>query len=91
MTGDEAVALDEVEVVIPNLKKRYSGGTAVNRTIAPLIGKRCGAAWFGPDRPEGIAGLSFADLLRLRFVPAKRRPCASGTPAATPRCCSGFF
>ena len=33
----EAVALDELEVIIPNLKKRYSGGTAVNRTIAPLI------------------------------------------------------
>ena len=74
MTGDEAVALDEIEVVIPNLKKRYSGGTAVNRTIAPLISKRCRAVWFGPDRPEGIEGLSLGGLLRLRFRRRERRP-----------------
>ena len=74
MTGDEAVAVDEIEVVIPNLKKRYSGGTAINRTIAPLIGKRCGAVWFGPDRPEGIEDLSLGGLLKLRSRPPKRRP-----------------
>ena len=74
MTGEETIALDEIEVVIPNLKRRYSGGTAVNRTIAPLIGRRCGAVWFGPDRPEGIEGLSFGGLLQLRFKPPKRRP-----------------
>jgi mannosyltransferase len=62
-------ALDELEVIIPNLNWRYSGGTAVNRTIAPLIAKRWRAAWLGPDRPEGIAGLSLSDLLRLRFRP----------------------
>jgi mannosyltransferase len=60
-------ALDELEVIIPNLNWRYSGGTAVNRTIAPLIAERWRAAWFGPDRPEGIAGLGLSDLLRLRF------------------------
>jgi mannosyltransferase len=62
-------ALDELEVVIPNLNWRYSGGTAVNRTIAPLIAKRWRAAWLGPDRPEGIGGLSLSDLMRLRFRP----------------------
>ena len=67
-------ALDEIEVIIPNLKRRYSGGTAVNRTIAPLIAERCRAAWFGLDRPQGVAGLSVGDLLRLRFRPPKRRP-----------------
>ena len=51
-------ALGELEVIIPNLNWRYSGGTAVNRTIAPLIAKRWRAAWLGPDRPEGIAGFS---------------------------------
>ncbi len=74
MTGDEGVALDEIEVVIPNLKRRYSGGTAANRTIAPLIARRCKAVWFGPDRPDGIDALSFGGLLRLRFDPPKRRP-----------------
>jgi len=62
-------ALGALEVVIPNLNWRYSGGTAVNRTIAPLIAKRWRAAWWGPDQPEGIAGLSLGDLVRLRFRP----------------------
>jgi mannosyltransferase len=62
-------ALDELEVIIPNLNWRYSGGTAVNRTIAPLIAKRWRAAWFGPDKPDGIATLSLRDLVRLRFRP----------------------
>ena len=62
--------LDALEVVIPNLNWRYSGGTAVNRTIAPLIAERWRAAWCGPDRPDGIEGLTLSDLVRLRF----RRP-----------------
>ena len=62
-------ALDALEVVIPNLNWRYSGGTAVNRTIAPLIAARWRTAWLGPDRPEGIAGLTLSDLARLRFRP----------------------
>jgi mannosyltransferase len=60
-------ALNALEVIIPNLNWRYSGGTAVNRTIAPLIAKRWRAAWCGPDRPDGIATLSLSDLVRLRF------------------------
>ncbi len=73
MTAERRIAADEIEVVIPNLKKRYSGGTAVNRTIAPLISKRCRAVWFGPDRPDGIQSLSLVALLQLRFVPPKGR------------------
>jgi mannosyltransferase len=65
--SENSVDLDGLEVIIPNLKKRYSGGTAVNRTIAPLIAERCQAAWFGPERPLGIADLSVADLMRLRL------------------------
>ena len=65
-------ALDALEVVIPNLNWRYSGGTAVNRTIAPLIAKRWRAAWCGPDQPEGIARLTLSDLVRLRFRPPRR-------------------
>ena len=63
--------LDEIEVIIPNLSLRYSGGTAVNRTIAPLIAQKLDAAWFGPDAPDGIRRLSWLDLLRLRFQPPK--------------------
>ncbi len=43
MSAPGAIDLDAIEVIIPNLKKRYSGGTAVNRTIAPLIAERCDA------------------------------------------------
>jgi mannosyltransferase len=67
-------ALDELEVVIPNLNWRYSGGTAVNRTIAPLIAKRWRAAWFGPDRPQGIARLGLPELLQLRLRHPRGRP-----------------
>ncbi|WP_374547249.1 glycosyltransferase family 4 protein [Rhodoblastus sp.] len=63
--------LSEIEVIIPNLSLRYSGGTAVNRTIAPLIAKKLDAVWFGPDAPDGIRRLSLLDLLRMRFQPPK--------------------
>jgi mannosyltransferase len=63
--------LSEIEVIIPNGNFRYSGGTAVNRTIAPLIAKKLDAAWIGPDAPEGIRRLSLMDLLRMRFEPPK--------------------
>ncbi len=74
MTGAGPIDLGAIEAVIPNLKRRYSGGTAVNRTISPLLAERCGAVWFGPDRPDGIAGLGLVDLLRLRFAPPRGRP-----------------
>ncbi len=64
--------MDEIEVIIPNLSYRYSGGTAVNRTIAPLIAKKRDAVWFGPDAPEGIARLSILSLLALRFRAPRR-------------------
>jgi mannosyltransferase len=67
--GLDEEALDALEVVIPNLNWRYSGGTAVNRTIAPLIAKRWRTVWLGPDRPDGIAALTVRDLFRLRSRP----------------------
>jgi mannosyltransferase len=64
-------ALDEVEVVIPNLNWRYSGVTATNRMIVPLLAKRCRTAWLGSYRPDGVARLDLGDLLRLRFRPRR--------------------
>lgn len=64
--------MDEIEVIIPNFNRRYSGVTAVNRTVAPLIARQRAAAWFGTDAPEGIARLSVFDLLALRFRAPKR-------------------
>ncbi len=63
MDGQTLAAL---EVIVPNLHWRYSGVTATNRMIAPLLAERVSAAWLGSDAPPGIRRLSFSDLLRLR-------------------------
>ena len=55
----------DLDVIVPNLHRRYSGVTATNRMVAPRLAKLYRAAWFGSDAPEGIARLSGADLLKL--------------------------
>jgi mannosyltransferase len=62
-------ALRELKVVIPNLHWRYSGVTATNRMIAPRLARVVATAWIGRDAPEGLARLTFGDLLRLRGLP----------------------
>ena len=57
---------DEFELIIPNLNWRYSGVTATNRALAPLLAERWRAAWLGPHRPHGVPGLSLCRLLMLR-------------------------
>jgi len=64
--------LDGIEVIIPNLNWRYSGVTATNRAVVPLIARQCRVAWLGPHRPDGVARLGLIDLLRLRFSPPPR-------------------
>ena len=66
-------ALDALQVIVPNLHWRYSGVTATNRMIAPLLGRLLPTAWLGRDVPGGVARLPLRDLLRLRF----RRPRAA--------------
>jgi mannosyltransferase len=56
---------DHLQLIVPNLHRRYSGVTATNRMVAPKLAKRFGAAWFGPDAPDGIARMGAADLLKL--------------------------
>lgn len=65
-------SLTGLEVIIPNLHWRYSGVTATNRMIAPRLARLLPSAWLGRDAPEGIARLSFGDLLRLRIMAGKR-------------------
>jgi len=55
----------DLELIVPNLHRRYSGVTATNRMVAPRLAKLFRAGWFGSDAPEGIARLSGADLLKL--------------------------
>ncbi len=55
----------DLQLIVPNLHRRYSGVTATNRMVAPRLAKLVRAAWFGSDAPEGIARLSLADLFKL--------------------------
>ena len=56
---------DHLQLIVPNLHRRYSGVTATNRMVAPKLAKLFGAAWFGSDAPDGIARMGAADLLKL--------------------------
>jgi mannosyltransferase len=55
----------DLQLIVPNLHRRYSGVTATNRMVAPKLAKMFRAAWVGPHAPEGIARMGFLDLLKL--------------------------
>jgi len=55
----------DLQLIVPNLHRRYSGVTATNRMVAPKLAKMFRAAWLGSDAPDGIARMGFADLLKL--------------------------
>src|SRR5215470_20286677 len=55
----------ELQLIVPNLHRRYSGVTATNRMVAPKLARMFRAAWLGSDAPDGIARMGFADLLSL--------------------------
>jgi mannosyltransferase len=63
--GLEDISADNLELLVPNLHRRYSGVTATNRMVAPKLAAMFRAAWLGPDRPEGIGQIGFAGLLKL--------------------------
>jgi mannosyltransferase len=56
---------EDLQVIVPNLHRRYSGVTATNRMVAPKLARLVRAAWFGSWRPEGIAGMGVGDLFNL--------------------------
>ena len=55
----------DLQLIVPNLHRRYSGVTATNRMVAPKLASMLRAAWFGPDAPDGIARMGMADLFAL--------------------------
>jgi mannosyltransferase len=61
----ENISAAGLQLIVPNLHRRYSGVTATNRMVAPKLAKMLPAAWFGPDAPDGIARMGMADLLKL--------------------------
>lgn len=68
--------VEKLQIIIPNFNWRYSGVTAANRTIAPLLARNCQVAWLGMHRPDDIGPLSFAGLLGLGFGRSASRPIA---------------
>lgn len=62
---NEALIAADLDVIVPNLHRRYSGVTATNRMVAPKLAQRFRAAWFGSHAPVGIARLAISDLLKL--------------------------
>src|SRR5882757_10389290 len=56
---------DNLQLIVPNLHRRYSGVTATNRMVAPKLARMFRAAWLGSHRPDGIAAMGFSDLMRL--------------------------
>ena len=56
---------DNLQLIVPNLHRRYSGVTATNRMVAPKLAKLFRAGWLGSDAPDGIARIGLADLVKL--------------------------
>src|SRR5258708_12550747 len=59
------ISADGLQLIVPNLHRRYSGVTATNRMVAPKLAEMYRAAWLGPHAPDGIARMGFGDLLGL--------------------------
>ncbi|WP_174248133.1 glycosyltransferase family 4 protein [Bradyrhizobium sp. S69] len=55
----------DLQLIVPNQHRRYSGVTATNRMVAPKLARLLRAAWFGSDAPDGIARMGMADLLKV--------------------------
>src|SRR6202051_370269 len=63
--GIESISADNLQLIVPNLHRRYSGVTATNRMVAPKLARLFRAAWLGSDAPDGMARMAIADLLGL--------------------------
>src|ERR1700684_3963738 len=61
----ENISAENLQLIVPNLHRRYSGVTATNRMVAPKLARMFRAAWLGPDAPDGIARMGMAELARL--------------------------
>jgi mannosyltransferase len=61
----ESISTGNLQLIVPNLHRRYSGVTATNRMVAPKLAKMFPAAWLGSDAPNGIVRMGSADLLKL--------------------------
>ncbi|WP_035656704.1 glycosyltransferase family 4 protein [Bradyrhizobium sp. STM 3809] len=65
MVQAEPFSAGDLDVIVPNLHRRYSGVTATNRMVAPKLARLVRVAWLGTYAPEGIARMRGRDLLAL--------------------------
>src|SRR6195952_4685237 len=63
--GIPDISAENLQLIVPNLHRRYSGVTATNRMVAPKLAQLFRAGWFGSDVPDGIARMAIADLAKL--------------------------
>ena len=63
--GIPDISADNLQLIVPNLHRRYSGVTATNRMVAPKLARLFRAGWLGSDAPDGMARMTSADLLKL--------------------------
>ena len=52
----ENISADDLQLIVPNLHRRYSGVTATNRMVAPKLAKMFRAARQVPARPAASRG-----------------------------------
>ncbi len=60
----ENTSSDNLQLIVPNLHRRYSGVTATNRMVAPKLAKLFRAGWLGSDAPDGIPRIGLVDLAK---------------------------
>jgi mannosyltransferase len=60
----ENISSGNLQLIVPNLHRRYSGVTATNRMVAPKLAKLFRAGWLGSNAPDGIARIGLADLAK---------------------------
>jgi mannosyltransferase len=68
--GIKNISAENLQLIVPNLHRRYSGVTATNRMVAPKLAEAFRASWLGPDAPPGVARLSLSDVAKLRWQDA---------------------
>src|SRR3989440_13023356 len=60
----ENISADSLQLIVPNLHRRYSGVTATNRMGAPKLAQLFRGAWLRRDAPHGMARVRGAKQLK---------------------------
>src|SRR3978361_1679852 len=63
--GIPDISAEILQLIVPNLHRRYSGVTATNRMVAPKLAQMFRATWLGSHAPDGIARMGLGDVGKL--------------------------